>query len=104
MESNLANEENRQIIGQLDSLIYAFREGSKWDRLMPKSLRETEGFVVRFTKTGRVTFFVTHKGLGGSDRDPIVVNPEDLSAFMSDAVRYLRNPARHRERFRRRWG
>ncbi len=71
---------------------------------MPKSLRETEGFVVRFTRKRKVVFFVTHKSLRGSDKDPIVVNPEDLSAFMSDAVRYVRNPARHRERFRRRWG
>ena len=70
----------------------------------PKSIGEVEGFIVYFNrKRGKVTFFVRHKHLKGSDRDPIAINPEEIAHFLYDAVRYIRDPKGYKKKFVRHW-
>jgi hypothetical protein len=69
-----------------------------------KKIGESKRFIVGWgrDKGGRICFFVSHKDINPQN-DPVPINPEDLSSYMMDAVKYLRNPKRNRERFVRRW-
>lgn len=69
---------------------------------MAKQVGESDRFVVGFSKKGRPCFFVSHKKINPPS-DPTPIQPEDLSSFMTDAVKYLKNPKRHANRFKQRW-
>lgn len=67
-----------------------------------KPVSKSEGFVINFNKKGgRVTFFVRHKAI--SRGRPVPVGPEYLSAYLVDAAQYIKNPARHKATFVKRW-
>ena len=71
---------------------------------MPRSVgvSETKGFVVRFSRKGQLQFFVSHKDLNPPG-DPYPVDPAHLSAYICDALKFLRNPSKQRSTFVRRW-
>lgn len=72
---------------------------------MPKSIgvSETKRFVIGFSRKGQLQFFVSHKDLNPPN-DPYPVDPAHLSAYICDAVKYLRNPSSKRWKdFVKRW-
>jgi len=69
---------------------------------MSIQIKESKRFIIGFSKKGGLCFFVHHKDISPAN-DPIPISPVDLTSYLGDAIKFLKNPEKHAEKFAKRW-